>query len=331
MEFKHLRYFIAAVEEGSLQAAALRLHVAQPALSRRVRDLETELGCQLLERSARGVIPTRAGLSLYREAIRMLDELNEATQHARRLGLEQDREIRIGLAPTTPRKYSFVQQALSRFSAEFPDAGIAYSGAGSTELVSGLRAGSLDMALLYEQHPASSRLEERLVHRERYVLAAYPAHGLATQGPAEAADLAGEKLVWLSRRNIADSHNPLLQQLRRHGVEPVIGQLVDSPEEQIDLVTAGAGICLTPCSTILTVREGQLVFRSLPGFGMELDLTLGWSSEAASPASGALLEGFHRAIDAHQAEIASGKLGWAMLDGRALLSLPDRSRPGAGS
>ena len=61
MELKHLRYFVAAVEEGSLLAAAERLAIAQPALSRRIQDLEAELGCALLTRSVRGVTPTGVG------------------------------------------------------------------------------------------------------------------------------------------------------------------------------------------------------------------------------------------------------------------------------
>ena len=103
MELKHLRYFKAAVEEGSLQAAAARLNVAQPALSRRVRDLEALLGCDLLVRGARGVAPTRAGLALYRDTVRVFGELDEAVQRARRLGLEQGRGVRMGLAPTVAR------------------------------------------------------------------------------------------------------------------------------------------------------------------------------------------------------------------------------------
>jgi len=321
MELKHLRYFIAAVEEGSLQRAARRLHIAQPALSRRVRDLEGELGCALLERGAKGVVPTRAGLSLYRDAISMIDNLGRAVQAARKLGVEQDRGVRLGLAPTISRKFRFVQETLGKFADGQPEAGIGFMRSGSAELTSALRNGDLDMALLYEQRAISPHLEERLIHRERYILAAYPAHRLAANGPIELGELSGERLVWFSRSDLAGSSNPLLQQLRRHGLEPVIGQLVDSPDEQIDLVTAGAGLCLTPASTILSTPPGQLIFRPLPDFSMTLDFTLGWQSEPASPAAAALLEAFRAAIDAHQAEIASGAAEWAWIDGHPLISL----------
>ena len=85
MELRHLRYFIAAVEEGSLQGAAQKLNVAQPALSRRIRDLEARIGCDLLTRGARGVAPTRAGASLYRDALRALERLDEARHRALRI------------------------------------------------------------------------------------------------------------------------------------------------------------------------------------------------------------------------------------------------------
>ena len=78
MELRHLRYFVAAVEEGSMQGAAGRMNVAQPALSRRIRDLEIRIGCDLLIRGARGVTPTRAGTSLYRDALKLLEGLDEA-------------------------------------------------------------------------------------------------------------------------------------------------------------------------------------------------------------------------------------------------------------
>ena len=99
MELRHLRYFVAAVEEGSMQGAASRMNVAQPALSRRIRDLEIRTGCDLLTRGARGVTPTRAGASLYRDALRLLEGLDEARQqHESNARLGAGGEARVKLA-----------------------------------------------------------------------------------------------------------------------------------------------------------------------------------------------------------------------------------------
>jgi LysR family hca operon transcriptional activator len=322
MELKHLRYFVAAVEEGSLQGAALRLHMAQPALSRRVRDLEVSLGCELLARGPRGITPTHAGLALYKDAIALLENATAAAQRVRRLGLEQGSKIRFGLAHSTPRKYAFLSDALQAFAEQHPDSGIAFIRASSPDLLAALEAGTIDLALLYERRPDVAKVGERLIHHERYVLAAHPAHPLGKTGPVDLASLAGHPLVWLARRDMPENLNPLMLQLKRHGLVPVIGQLADSPDEQIDLTIARIGLCITPASTILMIPQGTLLFRSIPALAMELDVSLGWRRDAASPAAGALKMHLHAAIERHRAAIASGEAQWARLDGNLLFPFP---------
>jgi len=322
MELKHLRYFTAAVEQGSLQGAAEKLNVAQPALSRRVRDLELGMGCDLLTRNSRGIVPTPAGLAFYRDAVRLLEDLAIATQRARRLGLEQGRGIRFGLAQGSARRYAFLGEALAGAS------GTAYSRGLSADLLADLREGTLDLALLYEHRPDSPLLAERLVHRERFVLAAHPSHPLAGSGagsgsgPAQLTDLAGQPLVWLARADLADGLNPLAVQLRRHGLEPVVGQLVDSPEEQLEITIASCGACLTPASTIAATPPGQLCFRALPSLSITVDLTLAWRRPPTSNAVQGLLDRLDAAIDRHQATITTGDADWTRLDGQPLFVLP---------
>jgi LysR family hca operon transcriptional activator len=86
MELRHLRYFVAVAEEGSLTVAAeRRLHTAQPSLSRQMRDLETEVGAELMTRSARGVELTAAGrvfLDYVRLALAQVDAAGEAARRA---------------------------------------------------------------------------------------------------------------------------------------------------------------------------------------------------------------------------------------------------------
>lgn len=313
MELKHLRILVAAIDAGSLQAASRQLNIAQPALSRRIMDLEAILGCDLLVRGARGVTPTRAGLALYQDALGIIESVAETGQRARRLGLEQAREIRLGLVKMA-RKYGFVREALAAFNASHPEAGVAFTRAGSRELVAAIRDGQLDATLLYELHAGSSRLAERVVHKERYVLAAHPSHALAARGAAALADLAGVPMVCVQRHDMANDYNPLLQQLRQHGIEPVVGQWADSPEEMMDLVIISGGICITPASSIAATPVGQLVFRALPEFTMELDVRMVWASPPATPALAAFVHYFGQAIDRHQAMMAKSPPTWAVLD-----------------
>ena len=318
MDFRLLRYFIATVEEGSLQGASRRMNIAQPALSRRIRDLELNLDCALLVRGPRGVVVTPAGQAFYEDAVALVKGLDRAIHNTRRLGLEQGRQVRIGLVQTA-RKYGFVHEAIAAFSALRSPSELAYQRASSAELVEALREESLDITFAYERRIRSPRLAERLIHRERYVLAAHPAHQLATARPIALAELAGQSLIWLARQSEQGEHDILMQQCRLHGLDPVIGQLSRSPEEQLDLAAVSGGICLTPASTMLTMPPGQFVFRPIADFAMELDFTLGWVREVSSPVVAVMLEVLHDAIDQHQLEIADAAATWSHLLGHSLV------------
>lgn len=318
MELKHLRYFVAAVEEGSLQAASEKLAVAQSALSRRIQDLEASMGCALLVRSVRGVAPTRSGQALYGEALQILNRVTEATQLTRRVGLDQDRMTRLGVIQSA-RKYDFIQQALAAHAQSRPNADVAITRGASWSLAAQLRDGRLDATLLYERMMNPARFGNRLVHRERYVLAMHPSHRLASPGPVALDELSAEPFVWMLRRHGLDSHDPLLQHCRLRGLDPVVRQLASSPEELIDMVAVLGGLCLTPASTALTTPPGQLFFRSVPALTAELDLTLAWSRGLEATAEGSILNELHAAIDRHQADIDASRLAWAWLDGMALV------------
>lgn len=314
MDFRLLRYFIATVEEGSLQGASRRMNIAQPALSRRIRDLELTLDCPLLVRGPRGVSVTAAGQAFYEEAVSLVKGLDLAIQNTRRLGFEQGRQVHLGVVQSA-RKYAFVQEAVAAFSRSRNSSELAFQRASSSELTDALREGRLDITFAFERRMRSPKLAERLVHRERYVLAVHPSHTLARSEPIELAQLAGQPLIWLARQSEQGDFDILMQQCRLHGLDPQIGQLSRSHEEQLDLASVSGGICLTPASTILTTHPGQMIFRPITDFGMELDFSLGWLREIESPAVEAMLAHLHAAIDRHQENIIDGTADWCRLEG----------------
>src|SRR6187549_3369689 len=100
MELRHLRYFVAVAEEENISRAAARLHVSQPPLSRQIRDLEEELGVDLLERGAKSVRLTPAGRIFAAEARAVLERVESATQVVRAFARGGLKEIHIGYAPS---------------------------------------------------------------------------------------------------------------------------------------------------------------------------------------------------------------------------------------
>lgn len=103
MHLRTLRYFVAVADAGSLTAAAAAIPIAQPALTRQMRDLEAELGAQLLQRLPRGVRLTQAGVSVYESAQRMLAEAARLTQKLARSQAVENATVVLGASPTLAR------------------------------------------------------------------------------------------------------------------------------------------------------------------------------------------------------------------------------------
>lgn len=316
MDLKHLRFFVAVVDRGSLNAAAKSLGIAQPALSRRIQDLEASLGCSLLVRSVRGVSPTEAGRILHREAGLILDGVARAKRLVRSVAQGQDRQFRLGMVRSA-RKYDFVHRALAKLATRQPDTKVWSTVAASPQLAADLGQGLLDASLIYENRVDTALLAERLVHRERYLLAVHPNHHLSRPGPIALSELAGEEFVWLPRGEGANVHDPVLDHCRARGLDPVISQTARTHSELIDIVSTSGGLCITPSSSAITIPNQLLAFRSIPDFTLELDLYLSWQLDLQSAPFSQALAIIHQAIDEHRSDIEAGRVKWAYLDGAA--------------
>src|ERR1700720_3115743 len=120
MELRHLRYFVAAGEEQHFGRAAARLHLAQPALSRQIQDLEREIGFLLFDRLPRGVRLSAAGTLFLNDARRILQDVEEATRRAERIALGQAGTLRIGIA-TALSWHGMVVDSFREFRRRQPD------------------------------------------------------------------------------------------------------------------------------------------------------------------------------------------------------------------
>ena len=163
MELRQLRYFVRIVELGSMGRAAVDLDMVQSALSQQISRLESELSTRLLQRTAKGAVPTEAGLAFFREAqlaLRHADQAARAAAQARLTG-----SVSVGLSPTTA---SVLGVPLMRAMHErYPDVRLHMVGSLSGHLSNMLNARQLDLAVLFDTQPARRwsvlpLLEERL-------------------------------------------------------------------------------------------------------------------------------------------------------------------------
>src|SRR5258706_11105694 len=147
MELRHLRYFVAVAEEGSLTVAAKRrLHTAQPSLSRQTRDLEYEVGAQLMVRSARGIELTPAG-RIFLDHARLALAQVEAARHAARQAAEPDKTP-FALGFLTGQEMDWLPEAIRILHDELPKLQVTVSSQYSPHLADALLRGKLDVAFM---------------------------------------------------------------------------------------------------------------------------------------------------------------------------------------
>ena len=172
MQFRQLRYFVKIVDAGSFSRAASVVHVAQPALSQQVAELEERLGVMLLQRSARGVRPTAAGEILYREASAILHQLDQLPSAIRPSSGEPEGAVSLGFVSSLAPK--LVGGILEECRTRLPKVTIRMSDGDSLGLESRIAAGSVDLAILYEDEFATALTRKPLFRQKLYLISLEP-------------------------------------------------------------------------------------------------------------------------------------------------------------
>ena len=300
MELRHLRYFIAVAEEGSLTLAAeTRLHTAQPSLSRQIRDLELEVGAQLLTRSAKGVEPTAAGRAFLDHARLALAQVDAAAEAARRAARPAKASLVIGFL--TGQEMEWMPEAMRILRDELPNIEVTISSQPSPELARGLVRGKIDVAFLRPE-PELPDLIYKVLTREPLVVVLPSDHRLAAQKEIALQDLAGETFVKVS--NTA----PVLRQviddfLKTAGVTLTEDHGADNLSMAISLVASTRGVALLPLYA-QNFLPWSVISRPLQGTPPTVDLVLGYHRASNSP----LLKLFLSRVDELIARVAKKAL-----------------------
>ena len=258
MEIRELRAFTAVAEEGSVSAAARRLHVSQSALSQTIQALERQLGVQLLVRRTTGVATTKAGTVLLREARALI------TQHDRAVAAVESEAaapgtLRVGIPLELPA--DLLPRALADLSASFPRTRAEISHAATATQLAELAAGRLDVALVRER-PAGSEYDAVLAVEEALgvVLATVRAAELADPAGIRLDRLAGLEWIAFPRSEAPLWYDQVTATLRAHGIAlhdragPGEGQLI--AEVKFAAVRTGRAFALAPPGWAQPLPEG---------------------------------------------------------------------------
>ncbi len=279
MELRHLRYFVAVAEEGSLLTAAQRrLNTSQPSLSRQIRDLESEVGVKLLERQPRGVALTAAGRVFLDHARLALLQVEAATDGARRV--EQPEKPAFSMGFLAGQEVVWLPHALRIIREEAPEVEITLCSQASPDLAVALMRGKLDVAFL--RHEAQTvGLSFKLLAKEPLIAVLPADHRLTSRKKIRPQDLARE--IYVSSAKIAPVLHAVIQDYAsKVGITLRAEYEGDTLHSAMSLVVSTGGVTLIPlyAQNMLTPN---VVARALDGAPPTIDLTLGYNEANCSP------------------------------------------------
>ena len=278
MELRHLRYFLAVASTCHFGRAAQQLHIAQPALSQAVRQLESELGAALLVRTTRSARLTPAGELLQREARRLLEDLDGVVEDVRRVAAGQLGVLRLGV--TGSAAVSHLPGLARAVGERLPGLELdVHADLLTPAQCEALRDGSLDLGVL--RPPTTGEgIATRLVCRERLLLALPAEHRLVEAPRVSMADLREEPFVVFDKPSSA-MNKATLRSCDAAGFAP--SRTVRAPDTPVvlSLVAAGLGVALVPEGAARGGRDGVVV-REVAG-AVPVDLALAWRREDPPP------------------------------------------------
>jgi len=278
MELRHLRYFMAVAEAGSLTLAAeRRLHTSQPSLSRQIRDLEDQVGVELLSRGARGVELTAAGRAFIDHARLALTQVDAAVEAARRAAQPAKRKFALGFL--TGMEMTWLPEAMRILRGELPTVDVTVSSDYSPDLAEGLERGSLDLAFL--RADPDFDLTYQVVGQEPLVVLMPSDHPLTTFDAIHPQQLVGQPFIAMVNkakvlRGVIDDY------LERSGVQITPTQGADNPAMVMSLVASMRGMTLIP-AYVENLMPWSVVSRPLAGDVPTIDLAVGYKKTNNSP------------------------------------------------
>ena len=280
MELRHLRYFVAVAEEGSFtQAAAKRLHTAQPSLSRQIRDLEATLKVPLIAREARGLSLTAAGQVFLEHARLILAQADAAIEAARRAHKPAKTRFTVGFL--TGHEIGWLPQVLRAISNLLETTELIIHSASSPELIQALVDEQMDIAFVRPDDTIRDLQFSPLIEEKLFVLMP-AAHRLARRQTIPVAEIGKEPFISFSA-----SYSPVLRRvideyLRDSGLDVTPIHEAETLPMVISFVLSSQGVTLLP-AYMRRLLPNSVVERSLAGKPPTIPLALGYNRSNTLP------------------------------------------------
>lgn len=285
MDLRHLRYFRAIGREEHFGRAAIQLRVAQPALTRQIKDLEAELGVELFERLPRGVRLSAAGHIFLQDAEDILSQVDRAVDRVRRLASGHLGTIRVGLSEIISG-HGFISYGLLKFRESEPGVVLDLKSMSSMQQILALKDGTIDAGIVYGAHVDerdAPLIDQARLGIGRTMLALHEGHRLADRASVSMAELIDEPALWPARRIAPGYYDKLTAACAAAGGVPRVVQECNTNSILLSLVAVGMGIGFVtvspPLSTFHNIRLVPIV-----DLNLSFDVILVWRRSDRSAA-----------------------------------------------
>ena len=261
MELRHLRYFVAVAEALSFTKAAENLHLAQPSLTRQIKDLEAEIGVRLFDRSGKRISLTQEGESFLLDARRLLDECAQSVQAVQRLSRGEASQLNIGYIANI--YHDLLPVTLGTFRRACPRTALNLFDMTPAEQYQALDEHKIDLGFVcFRTRSVGRDLHWESVGHDMLTVAAPAGSPLAKKTKIDLKDLEAMFFVGMSEKAYPGSNDWLINACREAGFTPRILQDADREPAVISFVAAGLGVALLPEQIKRLPHEG-VIFRPL--------------------------------------------------------------------
>ncbi|NWN83970.1 MAG: LysR family transcriptional regulator [Halomonas sp.] len=285
MDIKKLKYFLAVVDAGSITAAARRIPIAQPALTRQIRLLEESVEAQLLERDRKGVSLTCAGRFLYDQGRRLIAELDSITKKTRAISDGYNDSLSIGITTIHPCIRS-ISVLISRFRTQHPGIRLTLASMLSGPQTNAILDGSIDAGILFTEWGDEPRLDYLPLASFRMAVITSRHYPLTTASPTSLHAFSEAPFIRFSRDSTPGSYDRIDRCFRRAGIVPNTVQECHDDITIRSLVATGMGYAIMP--SIMAKGEQDLIAHELEDLLVTSQLMLAWRQNSQSEAVEAL-------------------------------------------
>jgi DNA-binding transcriptional LysR family regulator len=282
MDLRHLRYFVAVAQAGSFRKAAEQLHIAQPALTRQITALETDLGVPLFEKGSRRRVLGPAGKAFLEEAHAILASVENSVRRVREMGRKERTKLRFAFTEVASGD-AMLGSFVARLHEAMPHTEIEMLPMPSTQQTQALLKGQIDAGCLCCLPEMDVRIAVRPLTDHSMMAVLQRTHPLARRQKLFLKDLKETRLIFVSRTVALDLHRSVVDSFKKAGLPVPILEEVESTSRVTNLVSVGMGVGLLISAARTQLPDG-LVGRPIADLPIKYRLAIVWCPESRNPA-----------------------------------------------